>query len=93
MSLRRIAQNKVASYIATLSALFGCVFMGIISYRKMVNGEGFEHYISMSGLQLSYYQVLFWLFLIPAVWVLMSIVEYFSYKDERDFKRKYKIKD
>ena len=45
MSLRKILENKIAAYIATLSALLGCVFIGIISYRKMANGEGFGHYI------------------------------------------------
>lgn len=60
---------------------------------KVQSGSGTEHYLSMAGYKVSYLQALIMFGAIPILMLIGLIVAYFAHSDERDFKKKYKIKD
>jgi len=93
MSLVKFGGNKYINLIGYSLSILGAIGFIFFLVKKVKSGHGLEHYISMAGYDLSYLQALMMFGSIPIVVILVGFVYHFTTKDERDFKKKYKIKD
>ena len=93
MSLCKFGKNKFINFIADAMIMVGGLGFLFLLLKKVKSGEGLDHYISMAGYDLSYLQALMMFISMPLVGVLVGIIYYFTTKDEKDFKKKYNIKD
>ena len=72
-----------------LLSVFGFVgFIGLL-IKKVLAGEGHEYYFTGFGYQFSYLGALILIGLTPVIIGGVFIIQWWSEKDERDFKRRY----
>lgn len=101
MRLKTFFYNRTVTTIAGIAVLVSFVglvlqlFVGLVLQliEETIEGRGIQHYTSGFGYKLSPIGVLTVLALIPVALVIGLICRYLSKKDERDFKRKYKIEE
>jgi hypothetical protein len=93
MSLTKFSENKLVNIVAYVAMFLGTIGFIIFLIKKVKSGSGLDHYISMMGYELSYLQALMIFGSVPFVLIVALIIGHFLNKDERDFIKKYKIKD
>jgi hypothetical protein len=62
-------------------------------WTKIRSGHGLDTYFTGYGVQFNYIGVAILLVLLPAVLLLGIVLNWWLGRDERDFKRRYKIED
>ena len=93
MSLSKFGTNKYINFFAYSMMIVGTIGFIFFLVKKVDSGSGLDHYISMAGYDLSYLQALMMFGSMPFVVILAEIVSHYLGKDERDFIKKYDIKD
>ena len=85
-----VATSAACGLPLAIAGTIGFIFFLV---KKVNSGSGLDHYISMAGYDLSYLQALMMFGSMPFVVILAEIASHYLGKDERDFIKKYDIKD